>query len=100
MKVFIVIDPTIIPIDGNILSSFDIKEIKSLRFYGQAIKIENNLVPQVVNPESLEIQYKAYKLFILKNCLRFENKLEAKLPEAEMKLKNAEKTKTILSVPS
>ena len=94
------IDPTIIPNDGDILSSFGVAGIKSLRFYGQAIKIENNLVPQVVNPESLEIQYKAYKLFILKNCLRFENKLEAKLPEAEMKLKNAEKTKTTLSVLS
>ena len=102
MNGFTVTDPTIIPNDADILKFFGVKGIKSLgRFYGQPIKIGDNLATQLVNLVYLEIQHQVYMLFILKDRQRFDNDQQAKLSEAEMKLKNAEKTKiTLLSVLS
>ena len=50
----------------------------------------------MVNPKSLEIWYNAYKIFIAKDCLKFENKQQTKLFLVEVKPKSKETSKVVL----
>ena len=98
MKGFTILDPLAIPLNAESLSSFDSEGIASLgEFYGQAVKVKNDIMPPLVDAEALKIQYEVYKVFILKGKLEFENEQRTKLSKAEVKLVNNEKTKSTMS---
>ena len=62
-----------IPQKSENLKEFGIDGINALAlFYDQARTITSELVPQIVCADALCIQYKVYKLFILKDRLRVQ----------------------------
>ena len=103
MKGFTIVDPSNFPSNSDDLQTYGLEGIALLgNFYGQATLNKSGLViPPLVNVETLKSDYEVYKLFVLKSKLEFENEQQMKLSQAEVNLKNNEKTlKTMASLLS
>ena len=67
LKGFTSVDPTMIPREAEDLASFGAEGIKSLAdFYGQPVSMNGVIIPPLLNKDSLQIQYTAFKNFAFK----------------------------------
>ena len=97
VKGFASIDPVMIPQRSKNLKEFGIDGIHALAlFYGQATTIAGELVPKIICADALRIQYKAYKLFILKDRFNYEGKQQSELTSMQQKLDHKIKSKEAL----
>lgn len=70
-----VLNPKSIPTTVEELERFGDKGIENLKnFYGKA----SNENPALNNSNTLSPQYKAYKVFVIKNCIDYETLCETK----------------------
>ena len=87
LKGFTVLDPASFPTDSADLENFGNEYLETLAaFCGKAFSTNGNVVPPILDRNALPLQYKAYKVFVIKDKLQWENKQQAALTKVQQQL--------------
>ena len=101
LKGFTSIDPVSIPTKSEEIEDFGKEEISSLvSFYGETQLINEVVVPSIIDKEALQVQYQAFKLFVIKDRLQYVHKQQSALVRAKQQLQQAKRFREALKAIS
>ena len=101
LKGFTSIDPVSIPTKSEEIEDFGKEAISSLAsFYGETQLINEVVVPSIIDKEALQVQYQAFKLFVIKDRLQYEHKQQSALARAKQQLQQAKRSREALKAIS
>ena len=101
LKGFTSIDPISIPTKSEEIEDFGKEAINSLAsFYGETQLINEVVVLSIIDKEALQVQYQAFKLFVIKDRLQYEHKQQSALARAKQQLQQAKRSREALKAIS